>query len=164
MIRFYIKKFLIEHNFLSCILICMIVFALSVIIIYRDDIFRKKGNDDFNHQYEINEVINIETNDESIIRYILDDYLNKCTNSIDTCYKLLATDFKKEYYPTIEDFKDYLKKNTNTFFNPSLYKYSIREDNDGYKYYRIRTTENTYYIFKEKSVLNYEVYLDYMYY
>lgn len=125
-------------------------------------------------------------NDETYASELLKSFIQKNLNDSQLGYNALNEDYKEKKFPTLNDYEMFFNKNRemfmlydaknikqygefesyeewNMYFSTikllELDKYLIKE-RDGYTEYTLIDTYGNYYIFNEKSVMNYEVILD----
>ena len=105
--------------------------------------------------YDVNENNLVNINDRQLAAIYLNDYRNYLKNNIDQAYELLNEEYRSKKFNNIQEFKDYINSiNINTM---SVEKYNISDDK---KIIDVYISDNDRFIFKIKSILEYEVYLD----
>lgn len=105
--------------------------------------------------YDVNEYNLVNINDRQLAAIYLNDYRNYLKNNIDQAYELLNEEYRSKKFNNIQEFKDYINSiNINTM---SVEKYNISDDK---KIIDVYISDNDRFIFKIKSILEYEVYLD----
>ncbi len=105
--------------------------------------------------YGVNEYNLVNITDRQLAAIYLNDYRNYLKNNIDQAYELLNEEYRSKKFNNIQEFKDYINSiNINTM---SVEKYNISDDK---KIIDVYISDNDRFIFKIKSILEYEVYLD----
>lgn len=105
--------------------------------------------------YDVNEYNLVNINDRQLAAIYLNDYRNYLKNNINQAYELLNEEYRSKKFNNIEEFKTYI--NTININNMSVEKYNISDDK---KIIDVYISDNDRFIFKVKSILDYEVYLD----
>ena len=79
--------------------------------------------------------------------------------NVHKAYDLLQNEYKQKKFPVIEYFNNYIDNNRDILKNIEISKYKINKY-DGYTEYICMDKYANYYIFEEKSVMDYTVKLD----
>lgn len=108
---------------------------------------------------EYNKYENVEKNDEEYIKALLLKYRNEILNDPETAYSYLNTEYKNTKFESIENFRNYISNNILRISELQLSKYLINKYDD-YTQYVCIDDNGYYYIFNDKGVMNYEMYLD----
>lgn len=134
-----------------------------------------KATNIFNYKYVNNEVY---------IEYLFDNYVTRCIYNQDLMYELLDKEYKKNRFPTIEDFKNYIDEKNNVYtakitkkaytdFNDmdeyieyitnkqklKINNYQITYEDD-YTRYILQDSYNNYYVFYVTAPMEYSLMLD----
>jgi len=125
---------------------------ISNINTYRYEGSSIEVNDDNTYQ-------NIMITDGNMANIYLNAYKEDITYNIEDAYNSLNEEYRNKRFGNIEEYKKYLNNKFEAIGLINLDKYLIKE-RDGYIEYVLIDTEGNYYIFNEKSVMNYEVILD----
>lgn len=105
--------------------------------------------------YGVNEYSVIEVTDDSMVNIYLNDFKNQVNNDINSAYLLLNEQYRNIKFGSLENFINFYNSyNLNNF---TIDSYSVNSDKTIFTIY---TKENNKIIFKRKSVMEYEVYLD----
>ena len=119
----------------------------------------KYENNDI-EKYEANTYIPIYVTESDIANKYLNDYKNIILSDISYAYDLLNNEYKNSKFETLNKFTEYINRKINiSFYNLTVKEYSVFKQN-GSKFYYIIASNEDKYIFKELSIMNYEVYLD----
>ena len=111
-------------------------------------------------KYDANQYIPIYVNESDIANKYLNDFKNLMINDISGAYDLINDSYKNKKFGNFEKFKEYIvDQYSKAFSTMSVDEYDVVNSN-GYKYFYIRDNRERLYIFKELSIMNYEVYLD----
>lgn len=109
---------------------------------------------------DYNNFINENSSDELVVR----EYLNKFKMDIqynpEIIYDMLDEKYKKENFKNKAEFLEKVESLKSKMSQSELKDYAV-EKNDNQTIYKCVDTEGTYYIFKEKSILDYTIYLDF---
>lgn len=147
------------------IIICISLILLVLIgyVIYY--IFNNKKDDDIKditikEHYDINEIKYIYVTELDVVKKYLNDYKNNILYNKEEAYNSLNEDYRNKKFGNFEEYKKYL----DNFISDATYsmevdKYSVTSIN-GNKVFNIIDNSGNKYIIKEKSIMNYEVYLD----
>ena len=141
------------------IIIIAVIFLSLVGIYFLVKHFENKNTEDefYLKNYDINEYIPTYVSDEKMAKIYLNDFVNKMISDPEEAYSLIADDYRKEKFPTYNDFYNYL--NTLEIYDivlDSFYKKQLKE----YLIFGIYDNYNNFYGFKTKGVMQYSVYLD----
>ncbi len=148
------------------IFICVIIIFIFTLIYYlvSNDYFDKENNTNEEYtylkNYSANEFIPIYMTESDIVSKYLNDFKNNMINNINEAYNSLNENYRNAKFGSLENFISYV----DDYMSLALYslevdRYSVSTI-DGYKYFRIYDKNDKYYIFKEISIMDYEVYLD----
>lgn len=143
----------------------VVLVIIGLLVFYGIKIYRSKKtlvptNNYINYTmnpktYDVNEYNLVNINDRQSAAIYLNDYRNYLKNNIDQAYELLNEEYRSKKFNNIQEFKDYINSiNINTM---SVEKYNISDDK---KIIDVYISDNDRFIFKIKSILEYEVYLD----
>jgi len=105
--------------------------------------------------YGVNEYSLVNITDEQMANIYLNDFKYNLYNDINTAYQLLNQEYRNLRFGSIDSFINYV--NGLNYNDINIDRYSISDDNE---YIRVYTKNNSVYIFKIISVMEYEVYLD----
>lgn len=143
----------------------VVLVIIGLLVFYGIKIYRSKKtlvptNNYINYTmnpktYDVNEYNLVNINDRQLAAIYLNDYRNYLKNNIDQAYELLNEEYRSKKFNNIEEFKTYI--NTININNMSVEKYNISDDK---KIIDVYISDNDRFIFKIKSILEYEVYLD----
>lgn len=143
----------------------VVLVIIGLLVFYGIKIYRSKKtlvptNNYINYTmnpktYDVNEYNLVNITDIQLAAIYLNDYRNYLKNNIDQAYELLNEEYRSKKFNNIEEFKTYI--NTININNMSVEKYNISDDK---KIIDVYISDNDRFIFKIKSILEYEVYLD----
>ena len=146
-------------------------------------IFRKKKKkmtydiEELNESYNNINEINLETNiqeiqndgtnafeaetvtSEQMCRIYLEDFTQLELNNPEEAYNLIDEEYKKERFPTFEDYQKYIEGYKDVIQTGALYQYAT-DYKDDYTEYILVDNYGTSYTVKETSVMNYTIKLD----
>ena len=110
------------------------------------------------NDYNIFDFVNIE--DATIVTDYLYNYKDKIVNDLPASYDLIDEEYRKEKFPSIDEYEIYVKDHMQELLSISFSKYLVNKTND-YNEYICIDTQGNYYIFKETAVMQYTLLLDY---
>ena len=146
-----------------CILI-VFVGVISYFIINRDTnteyIYQDDDRITYLRNYGVNEYIPIYVEESDVVVKYLNDFKNTMISSVEISYNLLNEEYRNKKFGNIEKYREYV----NNVLSKSTYSmevevYKIIYSN-GVKFFDIYDKSGYHYIFKENSIMDYEVYLD----
>lgn len=146
------------------IIICVIVVLGAIIfsIIYnkKEEEDNAKENYEYLHNYEVNEVTYTYVTEQDMAKKYLADFVNLTINDKEAAYAKIDDYYKSQKLQTYTDFENALKNIYSTkFLSAKVVSYTV-VDKTNYKLFYIIDGDNNTFIFKEKSIMNYTVYLD----
>ncbi len=111
-----------------------------------------KNDIDNTYQYKV-------INDEAYITEAFNNYAKNLLYNKSRAYKLLNSEYSSKKFKSQQEFENYIKNNLYKFATMKLSKYQKTKTTD-YTQYICIDQNNNYYIFREKSVMQYNVILD----
>lgn len=106
-----------------------------------------------------NKFYNMTFSDESIATNLLVSYKKLMMNDVQKAYMLLSEEYKREKFPTLVDFKEYLDKNMAKIKVTMINQY-LKEECTSCDQYTCIDQNGNKYIFELKGPQDYKVYLD----
>ena len=145
------------------ICIFLLIFTFVIVIVYKinnsEDLMIDE-NYDFLEKYDSNQYIPITITNEDIAKTYLNDYKNNMLNDLETAYNSLNKEYREKKFINFDAYREYVKDSINlSIFSMDVNEYNV-SNIDGYKFFYIHDKNDNLYIFKEISIMNYEVYLD----
>lgn len=135
-----------------CVIIVIIVISLSVIVL----LVPRLNNS--NNSYDDNQVIYKNVTYFDVGRTYLSDYLTIMFSDVEAAYNLLDNNYKKEL-GGFENFKELVNNFIeNNYFDVDVVEFKMKEA-DNYKLFYLKDNNDKIYIFKEKGIMDYTVYL-----
>ena len=147
------------------LLICLSLVILFIVIFY---LFGNKKYSTFDDEieveivekYEANKYIPVRVNERDMANKYLNDFKYLLMNDLDAAYEVINYRYRNKKYESIDVFKKNIEDEYSVLFYSMIVKeYSVIREGD-YNYYYIRNNRDDLYIFKELSIMNYEVFLD----
>jgi len=136
--------------------IITIILMILLISIY---IGLKVFSDKANIEYKDNQIIYKKVKYDDIAQIYLTDFIETTVNNRKDAYDLLDNNYKRTL-GTFDDFNNLLNELENeNYYNVTLSSYYIKEDNN-YRFFFIKDSNGRTYVFKEKGIMDYTVYLD----
>lgn len=96
---------------------------------------------------------------ENMAQEYFDVYRFNILHNAETAYKILQPDYSKAKFDELEDFRNYIKNNIVKISGASLTGYQVTKTED-YTQYVCIDSSGRYYIFRAKSIVDYDVILD----
>lgn len=140
--------------------IIIIVAAVSVVLIL---ILTKIGENIVQSKYSIsknddNAVMSIYVGDRDIIEKYYSEFIDKTLFDKKAAYEMLDEKYRNRF--SYDDYENKLKQlSESNYYEDRISEYRVDEEED-YKVYLVRTNMGNEYAFKEKSIMNYTVYMD----
>ena len=127
-----------------------------------NDILKEGNTEGFSYlkKYGSNEYVPVYVTEEDMVKKYLNDYKNNILNDIEEAYNSLNKEYREKRFGSLDKYQKYV----NNFITMSTYsmevdKYSV-SSMSGDKIFNIYDKSGNQYIIREKSIMNYEVYLD----
>ena len=146
---------------LICICLLLIMFIIYLFSINKRNVFNETV-EDYNYlkKYSSNEYVPVYVTEEDMVKKYLNDYKNNMLTDVEEAYNSLNKEYREKRFGSLEKYKEYV----NNFITMSTYsmevdKYSV-SSMSGDKVFNIYDKSGNQYIIREKSIMNYEVYLD----
>ena len=150
-----------KKTIIICLVLIIIVFVIYKITLKKETI---EGidiiNDEYLRNYGINEIIPVYMTEENVVKKYFNDYKNDMISNKEDAWYKLNKEYREIKFGSYENFLKYLDETIMiSTYNMEVDKYSVTGD-DGSKLFNIIDRSGKNYIIKEKSINNYEVYLD----
>ena len=147
-----------------CIIVIIIFVLIGTFIKYRDSIlalkYFKNVEDRKIERYEANEFIPIYMEEEDVVKKYINDYKNKMIYNLNEAYNMLNENYRNVRFGSIDNYKKYVDSIMSlTTYSLEVDKYSVSNIN-GSKIFNVYDKSGYQYIIKEKSIMDYEIYLD----
>lgn len=145
---------------LFCILLILIFFSLT--LYKKTNVNNKEEVIEYEYlkNYKSNEFVNLYVTEEDMVKKYLNEYRNNMIYNIEDAYNSLNRSYRSIRFGTLDGYKKYVESILNSsMFSMEVDRYSVSRIN-GYKVYNIYDKSGHQYLFKELSIMNYEVYLD----
>ena len=147
-----------------CIIVIVIFVLVGSVIKYKDNIlalkYLKKGEDKKIERYEANEFIPIYVEEEDVVKKYLNDYKNNMVYNISEAYNMLNMNYRSIRFGSLENYKEYVDSILSlSTYSMEVDKYSVTNIN-GNKIFNVYDKSGYQYIIKEKSIMDYDIYLD----
>ena len=151
-----------KKTILICILFVFLAILFLVYIKVRDGInnYEKNLDVEYLRKYEVNEFTPLYVDDNDMASKYLNDFKNNMLFDQEEAWNSLNKEYRSIRFGDINKYKEYLKEEVSILtYYMEVDKYSIDYVN-GNKIFYIYDKNDNLYIIKEKSIMNYEVYLD----
>ena len=149
-----------KKTIIICLALLSIVFILSNVLNNKDVLNDEKTYEEIIEKYDANQFIPIYVTESDMANKYLNDFKNLMLYDLEEAYSVINKEYREKKYGSFEIFKNnIIDEYSKLFYSMSVKEYSIIKKGD-YKYYYIRDSRNELYIFKELSIMNYEVFLD----
>lgn len=146
---------------LVCISLLLVTFLIYLFSINNSNILNETV-EDYNYlkKYSSNEYVPVYVTEEDMAKKYLNDYKNNILNDVEEAYNSLNKEYREKRFGSLDKYQEYI----NNFITMSTYsmevdKYSV-SSMSGDKIFNIYDKSGNQYIIREKSIMNYEVYLD----
>ena len=96
---------------------------------------------------------------EQMCRIYLEDFTQLELNNIEEAYNLIDEEYRKERFPTIQEYQEYVEGYREVIQTGVLYQYSA-DYKDDYTEYILVNNYGTSYTVRETSIMNYTIMLD----
>lgn len=142
-------------------IIIIIIAAVSVISIL---LLTKIGASIIQSKYSIaknddNALISVYVADRDIIEKYYSEFIEATLFDKKAAYLMLDEKYRNRF--SYDDYENKLMKlSESNYYEDTISEYRVDEDEDKNKIYLIRTNMGNEYAFKEKSIMNYTVYMD----
>jgi hypothetical protein len=149
-----------KKNLLYLFIIVILIIVILVVSKNSKNDTSTYNEKSYLHDYKENEVNYVYISEEDMANKYLSDYINLLINNPKEAYERLNQNYRANKFPSYESFSYYLQDLLSTqFLESKVSKYSVYTK-DEFKYYDIIDGDNNNIIFKEISIMNYEVFLD----
>ena len=150
-----------KKTIIICVILVILVLSINYLVTNKS-LFNNssKKNNILIEKYDANQIVPIYVSDAEMANKYLNDFKNLMLNDINAAYDVINNSYKKKKYGSFENFQ----KNIQDEYSVEFYRMNVKEysavNKNGYKFYYIRNNRDDLYIFKELSIMNYEVFLD----
>lgn len=151
----------IRKNKSSIILIIIVVAIISFFLI-RNHILNSNYNknrileyDMVPKTYGVNEYVSVNISDKDMADIYFNDYISTVYTDIEKSYMLLNEEYRNKKFNNLEEYKNFI----NNLSVGKIEKYYTQGKNNS-KIYAIYDSNNNFYAFETKGVMQYSVYLD----
>lgn len=147
------------------VIVCLsLIFIVILIVVLSNYNFGEDKNieEDYGikEHYDVNEINYLYISTEDVIRKYFNDYKNILINNKEEAYNLLNKDYRQKRFKNYDNFLNYVDSNlSDSIYSLSIDKYSLTNIS-AKKVYNVIDNNKNQFIFKENSIMNYEVYLD----
>lgn len=145
-----------------CLLLVLIIGGISYFINNKERFIGDSTvySEERIEKYAANQFIPVYISESDMANKYLNDFKYLMMNDLNSAYNVLNNDYKNSKYGSYENFvNDITNKYSVQFYKMSVDKFAIVNEY-GDKFYYIYDVSGNLYIFKEISIMNYEVYLD----
>ena len=147
------------------VIVCVLLIFVVILIVFLANYDSSEDNNIDNEfgikeHYDINEINYLYIETEDVIRKYYNDYKNILINNKEEAYNLLNKDYREKKFSNYDNFLSYVNKNlSDSIYSLSIDKYSVSNISSK-KVYNVIDSNKNQFIFKENSIMNYEVYFD----
>lgn len=145
-----------------CIILLIITFILFLFRTSNKSILIEENTEDYNYlkKYGSNEYVPVYVTEEDMVKKYLNDYKNNMLSDIDEAYNSLNKEYREKRFGNLNNYKEYVSNLlTLSMYSMDVDKYSVSKIGKD-KVFNIYDKSGNQYIIREKSIMNYEVYLD----
>ena len=143
----------------------LIVVAFVVLLIESSKIGKNikisdYANFDSKYTGATNQINYIKVTESDIVQKYLADFVNTVQTNREEAYKLIDDYYKEKTFNSISDFNRKMDIiSSKLFLDATVTSYSVKYDNK-IKYFFIKDAAGNIFVFKEKNIMDYTVYLD----
>lgn len=143
----------------------LIVVAFVVLLIESSKIGKNikisdYANFDSKYTGATNQINYIKVTESDIVQKYLADFVNTVQTNREEAYKLIDDYYKEKTFSSISDFNRKMDIiSSKLFLDATVISYSVKYDNKT-KYFFIKDAAGNIFVFKEKNIMDYTVYLD----
>ena len=147
------------------ILVCIVLLLVTILIylfsINRNNVLNETVEDyTYLKNYSSNEYVPVYVTEEDMAKKYLNDYKNNILNDLEEAYNSLNKDYRDKRFGSLDKYKEYVNNSISiSTYSMEVDKYSV-SSMSGDKVFNIYDKSGNQYIIREKSIMNYEVYLD----
>lgn len=159
------KEFIIQNK--KTLLICLLLMLAALAFLYLKDNpyifndFNYEESNDYLKNYRINEVTPININEEQMAKKYLAEYTKLIIQDPKRAYDLVEKDYCEKKFGSLEKFIEYFDERIDVRFSQAkVDKLSINKGANYKQFYIIDSSENQF-IFREYSIMQYEVIFDF---
>jgi len=144
-----------------CIGLLLVTFIIYLFTINDKDILNDTIEDyTYLKNYSSNEYVPVYVTEEDMIKKYLNDYKNNMLNDVEVAYNSLNKEYRDKRFGSLDKYKEYVNNSISiSTYSMEVDKYSV-SSMSGDKVFNIYDKSGNQYIIREKSIMNYEVYLD----
>ena len=144
-----------------CITLLLITFIIYLFVINDKDISNDTIEDyTYLKNYSSNEYVPVYVTEEDMVKKYLNDYKNNMLNDVEVAYNSLNKEYRDKRFGSLDKYKEYVNNSISiSTYSMEVDKYSV-SSMSGDKVFNIYDKSGNQYIIREKSIMNYEVYLD----
>ena len=149
------------------IIFCIIILLVAGIIFLIGSgekkvelVYENDNNLSYLKKYGVNEYIPVYVEEADVVIKYLNDFKNSMIYDTEYSYNLLNKQYRDKKFGSVESYQKYIDKILGTSIislEIEAYKKIVI---DGINFYDIYDISGNHYIFKELSIMNYEVFLD----
>lgn len=144
-----------------CLFLIILVFVIYLISTNDNDI-KESNTEDYQYlkRYNSNEYVPVYFTEEDVVKKYLNEYKNNMLYDVEEAYNSLNKEYREIKFKNLDGYKKYISDFISTFtYSMEVEKYAISYVNSN-KLFNIYDNSGNQYIFKEISIMNYEIYLD----
>lgn len=144
-----------------CIGLLLVTFIIYLFTINDKDILNDTIEDyTYLKNYSSNEYVPVYVTEEDMVKKYLNDYKNNMLNDEEVAYNSLNKEYRDKRFGSLNKYKEYVNNSISiSTYSMEVDKYSV-SSMSGDKVFNIYDKSGNQYIIREKSIMNYEVYLD----
>lgn len=147
---------------LVCLSLLVITGIIFLITTNRSNNLEESNTEDYKYlkNYSSNEFIPVYITEEDMAKKYLNEYKNDMLYNVEDAYNSLNEAYREKRFGSLEKYKEYVNGIMSlSLISLTVDKYSVSNRGTN-KIFNIYDESGYQYIFKEISIMNYEVYLD----
>lgn len=142
---------------ISLVLIVIIGIIYCILYIFEGPTTVDKDQDiTFLRNYQVNEFVPIYMSDEQMVSVYFNQFLQKMIYQKEEAYNLLDDDFKKNKFPSFDDFAQFVRQKESKLSSLELTSSSVQMNGKKKTYY-VSDNDNNFYTFVVEAVMVYKV-------
>ena len=157
-------EFVKENKIILIICTSLILIALFISYLLNGNIFSSPNEyievNEYLKNYEINEIVPVTMSEEQMARKYLSEYIKLIILDPNRAYDLIVPEYREKRFGNISKFNEYFEDLlSDNFGNAKVSKLSTKLSDSYKEFYIVDSNKNTF-IFREYSIMQYEVMFD----
>ena len=149
-----------KKTIIICVLLIVLVFVIYILSLNK--MGEEYNTEDYKYlkNYGSNEIVPVYVTQEDIVKKYINEYKNNMLYDIEEAYNSLNASYRAKRFSNLEGYKNYVNDIMSlSTLSMEVDKYSVTTIGSN-KIFNVYDKNGFQYIIKEKSIMNYEIYLD----